>query len=84
VTYGLLSNDVLFAADARFSDISGEQYVEMLKRDTDKTMIIDVRTEHPQKDVHANALVQGVAYEAMGRQLAEESATLKEKNLAFM
>ena len=47
-------------------------------------MIIDVRTEHPQKDVHANARAQGVAYEAMGRQLAEQSATLKEKNLAFM
>ena len=84
VTYGLLSNDDLPQVDDRFSYISGEEYVDLLKRDTDTTMVIDVRTEHVQKDEHANALVRGVAYEDMGRQLAEQSATLKDKNLVFM
>jgi len=84
VTYGLLSNDDLPAAEDRFSYISGEDYIELLKRDTDKTMVIDVRTEHAPKDEHANALVQGVAYEEMGRELAEQSGELKDKNLVFM
>ena len=84
VTYGLLSNDDLPAAEDRFSYISGEEYIELLKRDTDKTMVIDVRTEHAPKDEHANALVQGVAYEEMGRELAEQSGDLKDKNLVFM
>ena len=84
VTYGLLSNDDLPDPKDRFTYISGQEYVDMLRGDTANTRLIDVRTEHTQKDEHANALVSGVAYEDMGRRLADQAHELKDKNLVFM
>ena len=84
ISYGLLNNDDLPERGDRFEYITSDDYAEMLKQDPRNTKVIDVRIEHTQKDVHANALVQGVAYEEMGRKLADQADELRDKNLVFM
>ena len=84
VYYGLLSHDELPPTVEHFDFISDQEYAEMLRRDTDDTLLVDIRTEYAQKDVHANALLGDMDYEEMGRHLAERSEELKDKNLVFL
>jgi len=84
IFYGVLSHDDLPQSTDAYGTISGDEYASMLERDQDNTLLVDVRTEHAQKDVHANALASGVPYEEMGRHLAEQREDIKGKNLVFM
>ena len=84
IFYGVLSHDDPPADTDLYATISSDEYSRMLERDKANTMLVDVRTEHVQKDVHANALAVGVPYEDMGRHLAEQREELKGKNLVFM
>ena len=84
VFFGVMSQDDLPETNDDYATISGSEYADLLAREEDKTFLVDVRTEHAQTDVHANGLVQGVAYEDMGRELANQRDELKGKNLVFM
>jgi len=84
VFYGLGDQEQVPDTPQGYRLIDGPEYIDLLERDVDNTVLIDARTEFEQRDVHANAIGVDLADPDIADYIATHSGELEGKNLVFM
>ena len=83
IFYGLVDLEEV-ATTQGFEVIDGSEYIDLLKHDKDDTILIDIRSEHTQTDVFANAFASGMPDDELVDYMTEHREELKGKNLVVL
>jgi len=81
--YGLVDLEEVATTEG-FEIIDGREYVDLLQREKDDTILIDVRSEHEQTDRFANAFASGKPDDELIDYMTTHREELKGKNLVVL